>query len=204
MPRALLVALFLSPAVARAQPTAALRLSFAPALGDLSRGVPMSDAMGSQLPVQLDGLWRLGPASVGVYASWGLGFVSDGACGSGADCSASGIRVGVQGLWAFAPLGAARVVPWGGLGLGWEWAFQERERLGSRTSWRWSGPELALQGGAEWPLAGRFGLGPFAQIALGRYGTVALDTSAGSASADLDTRAVHAWIQVGVRGRIDL
>ena len=205
MPRPLLVAaLVLLPLAARARPTAAVRLAWAPVIGNVSRGIPMTDAMGAQIPVQLDGLWRIGPASVGVYASWGLGLVSSGACGAGADCSASGVRLGVQGHWALRPIGEARIVPWGGMGLGWEWAFQTRERLGSRTSWRWSGPELALQGGAEWPLAGRFGLGPFVQLAFGRYGRVSLDTSAASASADIDTRAVHAWVQLGVRGRIDL
>lgn len=204
MLRALLAAALLLPALARGQPSAALRLSWAPALGDVARGVPMSDAMSSQFPVQLDGLWRLGAVSAGAYASWGLGLVPAQTCGAGADCSASTVRAGVQGTYALPPFRATRVVPWAGLGLGWEWAYQRRERLGSRTSWRWSGPELALQGGADWPLGGRYALGPFLQLAFGRYGDVALDTSAASASAEIGARAVHAWIQMGVRGKIDL
>jgi hypothetical protein len=200
--RVFLLALLL-PAAARAQPTAALRLAYAPALGDLARGVPMSDAMRSQVPVQLDLLWRFGRASAGAYGSWGLGQAGGDACRAGASCSASVTRAGVQGLWAFEPLGETGIVPWAGLGLGWEWAFQESERLGSRTSTTWSGAELSLQGGAEWPVAGRFGVGPFLLLGGGRYAREAVDTSADSGAADIGTKAFHLWIHVGVRGRVD-
>jgi hypothetical protein len=202
VPRALLLAALLLPAAARARPSAALRLAFAPALGDVVEAVPMSDAMRSQVPLQLDLLWRVGAFSAGAYASWGLG--QGGTCGSGASCSASVLRAGVEGLYALAPFGRAAIVPWAGLGLGWEWASRSRERLGNETSWTWSGAELALQGGAEWPLAGRFSLGPFVQLALGRYGRVSLDTPEGSASAEVGSKAVHAFIHVGVRGKVDL
>ncbi len=202
MRAALLLPLLALPAAARAGPTAALRLSYAPALGSLARSEPISDAMSAQAPVQLDLLWRLGPASVGAYGSWGLGWVSGSVCGA-SSCSASAARAGVQGLWAFGPLGEERVVPWAGLGLGWEWAFQDRERLGTKTSWTWQGAELALQGGAEWPVAGRFGVGPALLLGFGRYAREALDTPAASASASIGARAIHVWIHVGVRGRVD-
>lgn len=204
MRRALLLAALLLPASARAGPGAALRLAYAPAIGDVADAVPMSDAMRSQVPLQLDLLWREGPLSAGAYASWGLGQVAGATCGSGASCSASGIRVGAEALYAFAPFGQAGIVPWAGLGLGWEWATRRRERLGSEVSWTWSGWELALQGGAEWPLAGRFAVGPFAQLAIGRYARVALDTPEESASAGIGDGATHAFLHVGVRGRIDL
>lgn len=204
MPRALLLAALLLPAAARAGPAAALRLAYAPAMGDVADAVPISDAMRSQVPLQLDLLWREGPLSAGAYASWGLGQVAGATCGPGASCSASAIRVGAEALYAFAPFGAAGIVPWAGVGVGWEWATRRRERLGNEVSWTWSGVELALQGGAEWPLAGRFALGPFAQLALGRYGRLALDTPEGSASREIADKAIHAFLHVGVRGRIDL
>jgi hypothetical protein len=200
----LALAALLLPAAPSAQPTAALRLAYAPALGDLARGVPMSDAMSSQIPLQLDVLWRFGAISAGAYGSWGLGQASGQACKEpGASCSASVVRVGAQGLWTLEPLGEARILPWAGLGLGWEWAFQRSERLGARTSDTWSGAEVAVQGGAEWPFAGRFGLGPFVLVGGGRYVRQALDTSADSGSANIGTKAVHVWIHVGVRGRVD-
>jgi hypothetical protein len=199
---AFVVAALLLPAAGRAQPVAALRLAYAPAVGDVARGVPMSDAMNSQLPLQLDLLWRAGRASAGAYGSWGVGQVGGDAC-SGASCSASVLRAGVQGLWAFEPFGGARIVPWAGVGLGWEWATRRRERLGSRISSTWSGAELSVQGGAEWPVAGRFGVGPFLLLSTGRYARESVDTPVESGSAGIGERAVHVWIHVGLRGRVE-
>jgi hypothetical protein len=199
----LAAAALLLPAAARAQPTAALRLAYAPALGDLARGVPMSDAMGSQIPIQLDLLWRAGPVSAGAYGSWGPGQVGAEGCAGGASCSASVRRAGAQANLALAPLGDTGITPWAGLGLGWEWATQRRERPGATTTSTWSGAELALQGGAEWPIAGRFGAGPFVLLGLGRYARQSVDTSVESGSAAIDRKAVHVWVHVGVRGRVD-
>jgi hypothetical protein len=159
--------------------------------------------MSSHVPLQLDLLWRFGSLSAGAYGSWGPGQVGSGTCGAGASCSASVARTGVQGLYAFEPVGDARAVPWGGLGVGWEWAFQRRERLGARTSWTWSGAELALQGGVEWPIGSRFGLGPALLIGFGRYSREALDTSVSSGSAEIDAKAMHVWVHAGLRGRLD-
>lgn len=202
MRRLILLAVLLLPASARARPSAALRLAFAPAIGDVAEAMPMSDVIRAQVPLQLDLLWRTGPLSAGAYASWGLG--RGGICDPGASCSASDLRVGLEGLYAFPPLGRAGIVPWAGLGLGWEWTSRRRERLGNETSYTWNGAELALQGGLEWPLAGRFSLGPFVQVAIGRYGRVALDAPEGSASAEIGSKAVHAFIHLGVRGKVDL
>lgn len=202
MRRALLLAALLAPLAARAQPTAALRIGYAPVLGDLARSVPMSDAMSSHVPLQLDLLWRVGPFSAGAYGSWGPGQVGS-ACGGGTSCGTSVARTGVQGLYALEPLGGTRIVPWAGAGLGWEWASQRRERLGSRTSSTWSGPELSLQGGAEWPLGGRFGLGPFVLLGFGRYARESLETDFASGSSEIGRKAVHVWIHVGARGRFD-
>jgi hypothetical protein len=192
----------LLPAAARAQPVLALRLAYAPALGDLARGVPISDAMGSQIPIQLDLLWRVGSLSAGAYGSWGLGQVGPEGCLGGASCSASVLRAGAQAILALAPLGDTSITPWAGLGLGWEWATQKRERPGATTTSTWSGAELSLQGGAEWPVAGRFGIGPFVWLGFGQYARQSVDTSVESASASIDRKAVHAWVHVGVRGRI--
>jgi hypothetical protein len=201
--RAFLLAALLLPAAALAQPTLSLRLAYAPALGSVAAHLPMSDAMRSQVPIQGDALWRLGAVAAGVYASYGIGQVPPEVCGAGADCAASAIRAGIEGLstlrlWRGGP------TPWVGAGLGWEWATQRRERLGARTRTTWSGPEGLLQAGAEWRLGERLAVGPFALLALGRYTRVSLDTTEASASASIGDRALHAWIHVGVRGTVDL
>lgn len=203
MRRVLLLAALLAPAAARAQPAAAVRISYAPALGDVARSVPMSDAMSSHVPVQLDLSWRIGPFSAGAYGSWGPGQVGSDGCGGGASCSASVVRAGVQGLYALQPLRGTRIVPWGGLGLGWEWASQRRERLGAKVSSTWSGAELSLQGGADWSLGDRFGLGPVVLLGFGRYARESVETDFASGSAEIGRKAVHVWIHVGVRGRVE-
>ncbi|HET7824593.1 MAG TPA: hypothetical protein VFK90_04640 [Anaeromyxobacter sp.] len=199
----LAAAALLLPAAARAQPALALRLAYAPAMGDLARGVPMSDAMSSQIPFQLDLLWRIGRISAGAYGSWGPGQVGGEGCLGGGSCSASVLRAGAQGILALAPLGETGITPWAGLGLGWEWAKQRRAHGGATASTTWSGAELSLQGGAEWSIAGRFGVGPFVLLGLGRYARQSVDTSIESASADIDRKAVHVWVHVGLRGRVD-
>jgi hypothetical protein len=192
-----------APAQAQAQATFGLRLAWAPAVGSAADHVPMSEAVESELPIQGDALWRAGPLAFGAYGSWAFGQVGGTACADGASCSASGVRAGAEATWTFAPwsFGAA---PWVGAGLGWEWATQRRERLGASTTTSWNGPELALQGGAEWRVQGPFAVGPFALVGLGSYRTVSVDTGQASASAPIANRAVHAWIHLGVRGTFDL
>ncbi len=197
----LVAAALLVPWVAVAQPTFAARLAYAPALGDVAAHVPMSEAMRSQIPLQLDALWRFGDLAAGVYAAYGLGQVPASAC-AGGDCSASDVRVGVQGLLALEP--RSGVVPWVGAGVGYEWATERRARADTRTTWSFRGLDALVQGGAEWNVAGRFSAGPFAALALGRYAHVALDTPDASGSADIPSKGFHAWILVGVRGRLDL
>ncbi len=198
------VAALLLPALAPAQPTLAARLAFAPAVGSVAADLPMGDALQAQLPLQLDALWRLGPFSAGAYVSAGLGLVGAAACADGADCSGSVVRVGVQGIRDLPALRPGWPAAWAGAGLGWEWARWRRERLGSETSWGYAGPEALVQGGAEWRLRGRFALGPYALVGVGRYADASLDTPVASASADIGHRAFHAWIHLGVRCRLDL
>ncbi len=195
-------AALLAPAAARAQPTLGARLGFSPALGSVAEHVPMSEAMRSQIPLQLEALWRIGRAAAGVYASYGIGQVSASTCGAGASCSASDLRAGMEGTYALEPFHGA--APWGGAGLGYEWARQRRTRAGTDTTWTWRGLEAVLQGGAEWPIDRRFSVGPFAAVTFGRYADAAVDTSASSGSAPIATKALHLWVHVGVRGRLDL
>lgn len=200
--RALVAAALLLPVGAAARPTLGLRLGWAPAVGSAASRVPMSEELRWQLPLQLDALWRFGSLGAGAYASWGAARAGTEACADGAACSAQVLRAGAQGAWTFPPwsFGAA---PWLGAGAGWEWASRRRERLGASATTRWDGPELAVQGGAEWRLGRRFAVGPFAVVALGRYAGIAVETSVESASASIGERAVHAWIQLGARGTID-
>jgi hypothetical protein len=202
LPRAALLlgltAALAGPAVARAEPSLALRLGVAPAFGSASGNLPVSHAVPLQFPVQLDALWRFGPIAAGLYGSWGP--AQAGGCATGESCSASVWRAGAQGTWTFA---ASRIEPWAGLSAGWEWATLDRQHGGAITD-TWSGLELAAQGGVEWPLLRWLALGPYALLGGGRYSQYSVETGAGSAAARISDPSVHLWLQIGVRGRLVL
>jgi hypothetical protein len=185
---------------AHAGPELALRLGVAQAVGDAAADVPVADAVPFQVPVQLDALWREGPGSAGLYVSWGP--ARAGRCASGATCSASVLRLGIQGTWAFGTSSGAE--PWVGLAAGYAWARQEQTRGGTIAT-TWAGFEpIAVQGGIEWRLARWLALGPCALAGLGRYSRYAVDTGFDSGAVEIPEKAFHAWFHLGVRGRFVL
>jgi hypothetical protein len=206
---ALALASLLLPAAAEAAspvtPVVGLRVAFAPAMGDVTPDLSLSSVAAWQLPIQLDAGVRFGRITAGAYGAWALAGVGNASCGAGSSCSASALRLGAQGAYSFHPLqGLAGVAPWAGVALGWERLSHARERLGSRLERTYSGFEGSIQGGGEWAVAGRFAVGPFLQLSIGRYGSMSLDTPEASASADLTSRATHLWLQLGVRGTLSL
>ncbi|HEX9052255.1 MAG TPA: hypothetical protein VF841_17130 [Anaeromyxobacter sp.] len=195
------------PAAAGAEgPAFGLRLGWATSLGDAADHLPLSEEVAWLAPVQADALWTFAPSgriAAGAYASWGPGRGGTAACADGAACSAQAIRAGAQGLWTFyrwRPGSGA----WVGAGAGWEWTSVRRERLGAATTTRWNGPELSIQGGAAWRLGEAFAIGPFAQLGVGRYAGVTVETPVETASAPIADRRVHAWAELGVRATFDV
>jgi hypothetical protein len=188
----------LAPRSGRAEPLLALRLGGAGAVGSVVDDVPVSDGVRYQLPfLQLDALWREGRIAGGVYGSWGWGNVG----GCDGSCSASVARLGLQATWTFAPARGAE--PWAGAAVGWEWTTERRASGGTEVETRFSGPELlAAQGGADWRVARWLAAGPFLLFGLGRYTSMSLDTGLESASEELPDKALHVWIQAGVRARL--
>lgn len=177
----------------------ALRLAVAPAFGSAVQDVPMSDAVGFQVPVQLDAMVRRRSVSAGLYLSRGWGRVEscDGSCG------AAVWRAGLQATVDLAPIRGAE--PWAGVSAGYEWASLTRSRAGTEVETRWRGWELfAAQGGVEWRVARSAAVGPFVLVGVGRYTDMAVDTGLADASASIPHRAIHGWIQAGVRARLAL
>ena len=195
-----LVAVLGAASAARAEPSAALRLGVAPALGSAAANVPIDDVVQVQFPLQLDALWRTGPVSGGLYGSWGPG--RTGRCGGGSTCSARVWRVGLQATWTFATASGSE--PWVGLASGYEWAIMDRTRGGTVTTTLSGFEPIAVQGGWEWRLGRWLALGPYALAGVGRYSRMSVDTGFGSATEDIPDRAVHGWIHLGVRGRLVL
>lgn len=202
MRMALALSALLLPAIAAAQPALSLRLAYAPAFGSAAERLPMGDALGAQVPIQLDALWRFGRLALGPYGSWGRGLVTG--CDDGARCSGVAVRTGIEALVDLPELRRGGFVPWTGAGLGWEWASRRRERLGNEITWTWSGPEAHLQLGGEWTVAPRLALGPYVLLSGGRFERVALYTPVDSGTARIRERALHGFVHLGVRGAVDL
>lgn len=228
------------PTAAHAQFTLGFRLGYAPAMGDAYKfkntGDPtlegtsakMSDGVSWQIPLQLEAAYRITPQiAVGGYVSYGFSeggpsfastFAGQDFCdlsGSGVsvDCSASDVRLGVQGTFAFTMV-SPTFVPWAGVGFGWEWLRSKAEISGGGMSGSFEenldGFEFSLQGGGEWKIGRVFALGPFLQYSIGQYsgGEIkmsgfGLPSESGKFS-DLADKSLHEWLTIGVRGKFDL
>ena len=171
----------------------------------------LGDFVTGQWPIWLDAGYRLtSDFYLGGLFQYGFGTVNQdqqqGCRNANVNCSASDIRLGIMGRYAFPALWQVR--PWAGLGVGYEWgSFSvDQSAIGNTTTEAtWSGFEFAnLQVGGDFHLAHRVALGPFFSLSLGQYGSTSTTTSNGTTSTtmdrDLAKTSLHEWIMFGVRG----
>jgi hypothetical protein len=198
-------AVLATPFASNAQVSLGLRLGYGLPMGEAQKGADLADGVKGQIPVQVDAMYRFTPnLSAGAYLSYGFGQVGDEldeACDApGVDCSTSGMRLGAQAAFTFAQP-TAKLAPWLGAGLGWEWGKLSREAGGVDGSITYSGLEASLQGGADYRLSPKLAVGPFVNLGFGRYSDVSTD---GPFEGDIDEESVHEWLQFGFRGTFDL
>jgi outer membrane protein len=208
---AVVLAVLFVPALTSAQVSLGARLGYGLAMGDAAEDVGLSDFVNAQIPIQLDLGYQLTPAfTLGGYFSYGFGRVGDGvifegvppldeACDTdGVDCSMRVYRLGVQLDYRFV---GASMAPWIGAGVGYEWVNFKLEVPGAEAKLGLKGMEfLNLQGGVDWRVGQKFWVGPFAMLSLGQYSKGSEDGE----DFDIDDKAMHQWVQFGVRGRFDL
>lgn len=189
------------PTLSRAQFSLGARLGFAPALGDAEKDSPMKDGVKSQIPIQLDAMYKLSPAfALGVYLSYGFAQlnsdITSGCDAAGIDCSASDTRLGVQATYAFTKV-SPTFVPWAGAGIGIEWLTLKGSAGGISASADTTGFEfLNLQAGADYKVSEQFSVGPYLLFSIAQYSSVEGN--------DIQNKAVHEWLNFGVRGKFDL
>jgi hypothetical protein len=112
-------------------------------------------------------------------------------------CNAVSVRLGLEAQYHFEP--AARMNPWLGYGIGFEAGIQSiRDTTGYRENNTASGITWAqLSGGLDF--RGPIGIGPFAELALGRYTTTRTETSNEVSTNEIEDRAWHVWTTLGLR-----
>jgi hypothetical protein len=170
-----------------------LRAGWAFPIGDLNSTSRMGDQIAGQIPAWLEAGWRFNKnLYFGLYGQRGFGFSNY--CPLGNDCSTSGWRVGVEGIYTLLP--DAVLQPWAGLGVGYEWL--STSRAGEDSSYK--GFELLnVQIGVDWALNKQFSIGPFASISLfGKY------TSQSANGVSNDISASHNWLQTGLKATYKL
>ena len=171
---------------------------------------PVGDYVGGQVPLWLDVGYRLNDAVyLGGFLQYGFGIVNDDRqdlCrNASVDCSASDTRLGLMGRYHL-PVGAP-LSPWLGFGVGYEWAtFSLNQSLigSSNTDATWSGFEFAnLQAGADYHVAPKVALAPFASVSFGQFRHTSTETRTGTTTTttdeDVTQTSVHEWILIGVR-----
>jgi len=112
-------------------------------------------------------------------------------------CSAVTVRLGLEAQYHFEP--AAHMNPWLGYGIGFEAGIQSiTDTSGYRENNTASGITWAqLSGGLDFRNA--VGIGPFAELAFGRYTTTRTETGNQVSTTKIDDRAWHVWTTVGLR-----
>jgi len=180
-----------------------VRAGYAVPFGDLdgNRG-SLAGWVSGALPVLIEAGYRFDQhLTVGPYFQFAFAQVKDNTntgCGSNSDCSGWIVRAGVQGLYHLNLVSV--IVPWFGLGIGYEWSSYSGTIGDIRFSGNASGWEFVnLQIGGDIPLAQGMAVGPFIGFSIARYGAISGTLGNLSASPDVSNPALHEWLQFGAR-----
>jgi hypothetical protein len=196
------------------------RLGYGIPMGEVADDGDLSDGISGMIPLQLDLGYRVLPElMIGGYVMYGFGFTGDtisDSCdrlddipGVTASCSTHDLRLGIQAQYHFLP--QEKLDPWLGLGVGYEWLTFGTDIAGggseSDVSFTARGFEfLNLQGGLDFEVADSLALGPFLSFSIAQYGERSSSCSGNacmdfdSTSEDIDDKALHQWLLLGIRG----
>lgn len=191
----------LTPMASHAQVSLGLRLGYAPAMGDAAKEAPMKDIVKSQIPIQLDALYRITPdIAAGLYFSYGIAQLnsdmSDACDAAGVSCSASNMRLGLEGRYTFNSV-KAPMVPWAGVGFGYEWSTIKGSMGGLSADATTTGLEfLNVQVGGDYRVNDQFSVGPYLQFSVGQFSSVEGES--------ITDKGIHQWLGFGIAGKFDL
>lgn len=179
-----------------------------------SEGGEVGDSVANVIPLQLDaGYFFNSHLSLGAFFQYGVGLLSED-CPDGGSCSARQLRFGVNVAYHFQP--TETLEPWVGLGVGYEVLDMNVSTgeggLSARVGTAVRGLEFAsLQGGLDYRVSRTFSVGPFVTLTAGQYSVVTSRIEADEdspffedveATEDIERKALHAWLQGGVRMQV--
>lgn len=219
MRKPLYLALFAC-ALAIASPAAAeglnldlsLRGGYAIPFGNAASDESLNDFVSGAIPFEIDADFLITERwSAGLYFTYGFARVADRVKndveeGMGLeDISGHRLqRLGIQSRYRFSP--DADFAPWLGLGLGYEWTwFLEGVLEGHEVEMGFSGFEFAFQGGVDYQVSKSVTLGPYATLGFGQFGKMKVRVEdEGDHSSDIDDKAMHEWLQLGLKATFSL
>jgi outer membrane protein W len=160
-------------------------------------GDELSQVIKSDIPLALEVNYRLNDeVYLGGMFQYGFGSLSSplaAAC-AGASCSASTLRFGVNAFWHVSP--KKQLDPWLGIGMNYEQMKVSRSDLGGSEDLTISGLEfLNMQFGVDFQASHLFAVGPYMSAGLGQY----VHVDAGGTSGDISNKAVHGWLNFGLK-----
>ncbi len=152
------------------------------------------------IPLQLDvGMTIHRRWFVGAYVQYAWNVLQIGECKVGQSCSMTGLRLGLQATYAFRDNGG----PWVGLGTGWEWMFTSFSGPTFSTRLDVAGWEYAnFQGGWDVEVSRRWMVGPWVSGSVGEFSSAS--RKGGQTDAAIPNKAIHGWLQIGVKGSFSL
>jgi hypothetical protein len=143
---------------------------------------------------------------LGAYVGVSFGGVGDTvkqACdGVGVDCTAAGVRFGIQAQYHFNPDGKWN--PWVGYGIGLELLSASGSKNNDKLDAGLVGVEYAhFMAGADYRVNDVIGIGPFADFALGQYGSTSIEATRNGvtkkSNGELANPSLHEWLTLGVK-----
>lgn len=188
------------------------RAGYALPFGNAASDESLDDYVSGAIPFEIDADFRITENWLaGLYFTYGFARIADFARseiedGMGLE-DVSGHRfqrLGIQGIRRFNP--NADFAPWLGLGLGYEWTwFLEGEADGHEIEMGLSGFEFAFQGGVDYDVSENLTLGPYATLSFGQFGKYKYSIEdLGDATHEIDDKAMHEWLQLGLKATFSL
>lgn len=184
-----------------------LRTGVAVPFGEVESGARMSDSFTPQVPIIADLGIKVAPdLFLGAYFGVSVGGVGDtvkqGCDAVGVDCTAVGVRFGIQAQYHFNPDGKWN--PWIGYGIGLELLGASGSKNDDKFDAGLVGVEFAhFMAGADYRVNEVVGLGPFADFALGQYGSASIEATRNGvskkSSGELASPSLHEWLTLGLK-----